>query len=293
MLSGEVKGRLKTYLLEDLGKGDVSVAITPEKKCSAIVKANEACTLAGIEEAKFLAEWRGLKFRALKKDGSAVKKGTKILWLRGSGRKILEIERVLLNILGRMSGVATLASKAVKIRGAKNKTVLAATRKTIPGFQLLDKKAAEVSGLWTHRKSLNEMVLLKDNHLKFFSSPFEAVREAVEKVKSGKKKDGEWKGKSKKVEVEVETLKEALNVAAAKPDFIMLDNFSPTGARKAVHALRNEGFKGRIELSGGITLKNLKSFINADAGIISMGEITKKAKIVDFSLDIKKMEKQK
>src|SRR3989344_2151341 len=231
MLSGEVKGRLKTYLLEDLGKGDVSVAITPEKKCSAIVKANEACTLAGIEEAKFLAEWRGLKFRAFKKDGSAVKKETKILWLRGSGRKILEIERVLLNILGRMSGVATLASKAVKIRGAKNKTIIAVTRKTVPGFQLLDKKAAEVSGLWTHRKSLNEMVLLKDNHLKFFRSPFEAVQKA-------KKKSG------KKIEVEVETIKQALNAARGKPDFIMLDNFSPAGAKKSVRALRGKGFKG-------------------------------------------------
>lgn len=285
MIPQKTKRRLRDYLREDLASGDITTGITPARQCTAIIRANEDCTLAGIEETVFLCKQTGLWAKALKKDGSRARKGQKILLISGNNRKILSIERVCLNILGRMSGVATLCSEAkeqilagAKRRGAKNAArvyslpIIAVTRKTVPGFQLLDKKAAQVAGCWTHRKDLAEMILLKDNHLKFFPSVLDAAQKA--------KKTG------KKFEVEVETELEAFEAMLANPDIIMLDNFTPQMAKKTVHMLRVFGHRGKIELSGGITLKNLKKYSELGADIISMGELTKKARIVDFSLDI-------
>tara|TARA_Y100000310_G_C20703935_1_gene832872 strand:- start:9241 stop:10050 length:810 start_codon:yes stop_codon:yes gene_type:complete len=269
MLSKEIKQELEHYLKQDVGKGDVTTRVTPQKKCTAIIKANENCIAAGIEETSYLFRSRGLKVKALKKDGAKIKKGTKVLIINGTNKKILTLERVCLNILGRMSGVATISSEAK----SKSKAV-SLTRKTVPGFQLLDKKAGEVAGIWSHRKNLNEMVLLKENHLKFFPGIIEAVHKA--------KKTG------KKVEVEAENKAEALEAAWAKPNIIMLDNFSPAKAKVTIKLLRGTGFKGKIELSGGITLKNLSKYSKLGADIISMGELTKKAKIIDYSLEVLK-----
>ncbi|MFH1390793.1 MAG: carboxylating nicotinate-nucleotide diphosphorylase [Candidatus Diapherotrites archaeon] len=269
MLSKEITQELEHYLKQDIGKGDVTTKITPQKNCNAIIKANENCMIAGIEEASYLFRSRGLKVKILKKDGQKICKGQKILIVNGSNKKILTLERVCLNILGRMSGVATISAEAK----SKSKTV-SLTRKTIPVFQLLDKKAGEVAGIWSHRKNLNEMILLKENHLKFFPGIIEAIKKA--------KKTG------KKVEVEVETETEAIEAAWAKPYIIMLDNFSPKKAKATIKLLKGLGFNGKIELSGGITLKNLSKYNNLGADIISMGELTKNAKIIDFSLDVKK-----
>ncbi|MCR4335373.1 MAG: carboxylating nicotinate-nucleotide diphosphorylase [archaeon] len=269
MLSKEIKQELEHYLKQDVGKGDVTTNITPQKNCEAIIKTNENCIVVGIEEISYLFRSRGLKVKPLKKDGQKVNKGTKIIIISGSNKKILTLERICLNILGRMSGVATLASEAK----SKSKAV-SLTRKTIPGFQMLDKKAGETIGIWSHRKNLNEMVLLKENHLNFFAGIGEAVRKA--------KKTG------KKVEVEVETEAEAIEAVWAKPSIIMLDNFSPKKAKATIKLLKGAGFQGKIELSGGITLKNLSKYSNLGADIISMGELTKNAKIIDFSLEMKK-----
>src|SRR3989338_1464982 len=216
MLSPEIEARIISYFKEDLGSGDISSEITPPKECTAVIKANEPCTLAGLEETLFLVHYLGLKARAIKKDGEAVKRGQAIVELHGSNRKILTAERICLNILGRMSGVATLCTKAKKIcemAGKKTgqKPMISVTMKTMPGFQLLDKKAAEASGCWTHRKNLAEMILLKDNHLKFFKSTYEACMQA--------------KATGKKYEIEATTEAQATEAAKAQPDIIMLDNF--------------------------------------------------------------------
>ncbi len=278
MVSLHARKQLLSFLKDDLGKGDVTSSLTPEAECSAHIKANEECTLAGIEEALFLCHHFRIKAKAFKKDGQKVAKGMKIIAMHGSNRKILSIERVLLNVLGRMSGVATLCAKAKKIVGsAKNhhgtaKTTIAATRKTSPGFQPFDKKAAETAGCSGHRKDLHEMVLLKDNHLKFFPSVLEACIAA--------KRNG------KNYEIEVEDETDAALASLAGPHIIMLDNFPPRRAKKCIEMLCDFGFKGKIELSGGITLKNLKKYSNLGADMISMGELTKAARIIDFSLDI-------
>lgn len=275
MIAPEIRERLLTYLREDISSGDVTAAITPIEECIASVTSNEKCVLAGIEEVSFLMNDAGLEARAMKHDGEAARKGEKVLEIRGSNRKILTLERVCLNVLGRMSGVATLCSRALEI--AEGRATIAVTRKTVPGFQLLDKKAAQAAGCWTHRRNLSEMILLKDNHLRFFSGALDAAKKA--------------KAAGKKFEIEVETEGQALEAIAAQPDMVLLDNFSPRDAKKTVAKLRKRGFSGQIELSGGITLKNLKRYTNLGADIISMGELTKSARIVDYSLDIEKVKK--
>src|SRR3989344_5219126 len=237
MISFETEAKLLSILKEDIGSGDITSAITPAAECTAQIKTNEACTLAGIEEIAFLFKSAGLTVHTHKKDGEIAKKGQKILEVHGSNRKILSYERVCLNILGRMCGVATMCAKAKTIA---QKETIAVTRKTVPGFQSLDKKAAEIAGCWTHRKSLSEMILLKDNHLKFFADPNVAALRA--------KKTGE------KFEVEVENEKDALAAAQAAPDIIMLDNFAPKDAKRTIKILRKNAYRGQIELSGGVKL---------------------------------------
>ncbi|HIH09120.1 MAG TPA: carboxylating nicotinate-nucleotide diphosphorylase [Candidatus Diapherotrites archaeon] len=271
MIPPDVKGQLVRYFEEDLGRGDITARITPRKTCTATITANEKCTIAGIEEIGFLLGHFGLKVKRLAKDGKEIRPKTAVMQIYGDNRKILSLERVCLNILGRMSGVATLCTRA-KRRIGKSAVMLAVTRKTAPGFQLLDKKAAQVAGLWTHRKDLSEMILLKDNHLKFFPTALDAAKAAA---RTGKK-----------FEIEAENEWQAISAALEKPDILMLDNFSPKRARKAVAYLRKLGFNGKIELSGGITIANLNNYTKIGADIISMGELTRKAHILDFYLDV-------
>ena len=274
MLTGGMKKKLLSLLRDDVGKGDVTSAATPLKKCGAKIFAREAGIVAGLEEARFLFSHKGVRAKALAKDGSKARRGETILSLSGSNRAIFSVERTALNVLGRMSEVASTCAEARKLAGPNVK--LALTRKTMPGFNLFDKKAAAIAGIWPHRVNLNSFVLLKENHLAFFDSPFDAV-------KAAKKKYG---GKTK-VEVEVENILDAFNAARANPDIIMLDNFSPKKAVSGVKALRNV-FNGKIELSGGIALKNLRAFARAKPDIISMGSLTYSTSWRDFSLLVEK-----
>ncbi len=274
MLNPEMKRKLITIFGDDVGKGDLSSAILPLKICNAVVIAREACVVAGLEEAKFLFKSQGVKAITLFKDGSKVRKGATVLRLHGQNKKILSVERTALNVLGRMSGVATICIAAKKIAGKSVR--LALTRKTMPGFNLFDKKAALLAGIWPHRINLNSFVLLKDNHLPFFDSPFDAVAAARKKY-----------GPKMKIEIEVESLSLAFDAAEAKPDIIMLDNFSPKKALSAVRALKRV-FSGKIELSGGISLKNLRLFVKAKPDIVSMGRLTYSTKWHDFSLRLEK-----
>lgn len=268
MITNRAKIELESYLQEDINLGDVTSSLIPKVKAKAIIKARETCYLSGIEEISYLFRKHGLKIKALKKDGQKIKRNQKVLEIIGENRKVLSLERVCLNVLGRMSGVTTICNEAKK--KCKN-TRLAVTRKTMPGFQLLDKKAAEVAGLWTHRKDLSEMILIKENHLEFIS-----IKDAIRK---GKKKN-------KKVEIEVENQKQALEASTEQPFMIMLDNFTSKSAKATIQKLKKSNYKGKIELSGGITIKNLSRYCNLGADIISMGELTKKANIIDFSLRV-------
>jgi len=270
MLSKEVKKKLLAILREDIGKGDVTSALLPLRDCKVKIVVKEPCIVAGLEETRFLFRQKGVKSKAFVKDGDRIQGGATILRLSGRNRSILSVERTALNVLGRMSEVASTCSEAKKIAGKS--ITIALTRKTMPGFNLFDKKAALIGGVWPHRINLNSFVLLKENHLPFFDSPFDAVMAAKKKY-----------GRKMKVEIEVETMLQALNAARARPGIIMLDNFSPKKALASVKALR-KAFSGKIELSGGITEKNLRAFARAKSDIISMGSLTYSTKWHDFSL---------
>ncbi|MEM2336598.1 MAG: carboxylating nicotinate-nucleotide diphosphorylase [Candidatus Bathyarchaeia archaeon] len=275
--------KLRQILAEDIGQGDITSTLIVPEKCNAeaevIVK--ESGVVAGIEEAEVLLESLGLKFEAMVKDGEEVKPKQVLMKIYGDARTILAVERTLLNIISRMSGIATTTRKLVeKVRKAGHKIVIACTRKTAPGLMYFDKKAVSVGGGDTHRLHLDDMILIKDNHIKIAGSVENAVKTAQERASF-----------SKKVEVEVSNVKEALAAAEAGADIIMLDNFSQNQIKKVVERLEKAGFLGKVllEASGGITAENIVEYASTGVDIVSLGEITDSPKALDVSLEITKI----
>ncbi len=274
MLDSSMKKRLILALSDDRASKDITTRLLKTRKCGARVIANKSCLLAGVEEAKFLFTSKGAKAKVLRKDGKTAHKGQAIMEIRGSNKSVLPAERTALNVLGRMSAVATYCGYAQRKAGKKVKVGL--TRKTIPGFGMFEKKAAEIAGIWPHRKNLEEMFLIKDNHL-----AFEDVGKLLGKAKKAKRKT------RKRVEIEVENLRQLRQALEHNPDIIMLDNMAVAQIRKAVPLVREKS-NALIELSGGINLSNISKYSGLGADIISMGALTKDAGIVDFSLEVKK-----
>ncbi len=275
MLTDDMKRRLIAFLDDDRWQHDVTSQVTPEKTATAVIKANEPACLAGVEEVLFLFSHAGLTVQARKKDGDAVHVGDIILQATGSNRAILSVERTALNVLGRMSGVATLCRHTQGMAG-KN-TTIALTRKTVPGFNAFDKKAAAVAGIWPHRLHLEEAVLIKENHLAFFASVADAVNAARKAYAA-----------TKTIEVEVQNLDELKSAVSARPDMVLLDNFSLSRAEEAVSWCRQKAPDVKIELSGGIRLSNVAAFAALQPDYISLGALTKDAHTADFSLDFVK-----
>ena len=274
--------KLKQLLAEDIGQGDVttSVVIPPGSIVEAEVVAKEAGTAAGIEEGVILAESLGLKAEANVADGKALKKGQVIIRMSGDARTILSAERTMLNLLSRMSGIATTTRRMVeKLRKAGLNTRVAATRKTAPGLSYFDKKAVFVGGGDPHRLHLDDMVLIKDNHIAIMGNVKAAVRKAKQNASF-----------TKKIEVEVTRFEDAVVAAKAGADVIMLDNFSPKQVKKAVELLEKADFFGKVllEASGGINAENLIAYASARVDVLSMGELTDSVKALDLSLEIVK-----
>jgi len=271
--------KLKQLLAEDVGQGDVtSEAVVPAGlKIEAVVLAKEAGVAAGIEETTIFMESLGLSVKAEVADGDEIRSGSVILNISGNARAILSAERTMLNLLSRMSGIATATRKLTeKLRKDNLTAKVAATRKTAPGLQYFDKKAVLVGGGDPHRLRLDSMILLKDNHLAVTGS----VENAVKKAKAA--------SMNKKIEVEVTSIEDALKAAEAGADIVMLDNFSPRQVREAVEALKKAGFFRKIllEVSGGITEQNLLEYASAQVDVISMGALTHSAKALDISLEV-------
>ena len=276
--------KLRSILTEDLGKGDVTtmLLIPADSTAEAEVIARESGVIAGVEEAEVLAESLGLKVENLVSDGEEVKTGKVLMKISGKTRTILAAERTILNILSRMSGVATATRKLVnKLKRRKLKTRVACTRKVAPGLLYFDKKAVLIGGGDTHRLCLDDMILIKDNHIAVVGSVEKAVKTAREKVSF-----------SKKIEVEVTRVEDALKAAKAGADIIMLDNFHPKQIEKAVKTLKKSGFYGKVllEASGGITAKNILEFASTGVDVVSLGEITHSVKALNISLEITKTE---
>ncbi len=273
--------KLRQLLADDVGQGDVTTAalVSSDLTAEAEVVSKEAGVAAGIEETTILAESLGLSVKVLVSDGEETKKGQVTLKIFGDARTILSAERTMLNLLSRMSGIATATRRLVeKVRKARLDTRIAATRKTAPGLLYFDKKAVFIGGGDTHRLHLDDMVLIKDNHL--------AVSENIETAVQLAKQNTSF---TKKIEVEVTKVADALKAAKAGADVIMLDNFSPKLIRETIGLLKEAGFHEKIllEASGGITQENLLEYAQTQVNIISLGEITHSVRALDVSLEIK------
>lgn len=274
--------KLTHMLAEDIGQGDVtSAAVIPsELKTEAKVIAKAGGIVAGIEEASILAESLGLKVITEVTDGDEVKSGQTIMRFSGNAQAILTAERTLLNLLSRMSGIATTTRKlAEKLQRANSTTRIAATRKSAPGLLYFDKKAVLIGGGEPHRLHLDDMILIKDNHIALVGSLENAVKRARQNASF-----------SKKIEVEVTKHADVLKAAELGADIIMLDNFSAKQVKDAVTLLKKAGFFGKVllEASGGITGENLLEYASTGVNLISLGELTHSVKALDISLEIVK-----
>jgi len=275
------------FLEEDLGQGDITSLLTVPSGTivEAEIVAKKPGVIAGIEEALTLLESFGFQVGILVSDGSRVEGKATVLKIVGDARTLLSIERTLLNLLTRMSGIATATSRLIKkIRSAGYKTRIACTRKVAPGLLYFDKKAVMLGGGDTHRLHLDDAILVKDNHLIVIGDVGEAVKRVREAVSF-----------SKKIEVEVSTGGEALEAARAGADIVMLDNFSPQQIKKTIALLEKEGLRGKvlIEASGGINERDILEFAAAGVDILSLGEITDGVKTLDMSLEVVKVRRSK
>jgi len=272
MLSFNSKKQLQQFLAEDIGKGDITSNLLPKKKISVKIISRENAIVAGVTHAKEIFKIKGCNVKIMKKDGSKIKPNQTIMTITGNAGKILTCERTALNILTRMSGIATQTNEMVK--KIPKKTKLYATRKTAPGLRYFDKEAVEIGGGNKHRLRLDEMVMIKDNHIAIADSLQSLIKKA--------------KIKYKKFEVEVESISDAVLAAKQGASIIMLDNFTPTQIKKAIQVLKNQKLRNKVllEASGGINLKNVTTYGKTGVDIISVGSITNSVKGIDMSLEI-------
>jgi nicotinate-nucleotide pyrophosphorylase (carboxylating) len=275
--------KLRQMLAEDIGQGDITTAaVVPSGlRVEATIVAKEAGIAAGIEEAVVLAESLGLNVKTEVRDGKEIKNGQNIMKISGDAQTILSAERTMLNLLSRMSGVATTTRKLTeRLRSSGLKTKLACTRKTAPGLLYFDKKAVQIGGGDTHRLHLDDLVLIKDNHIAVVGGVAKAVKAAKERASL-----------SKKIEVEVTKAKDVMIAVEAGADIVMLDNFSVKQIAKAVMQLKKKKAFGKVllEASGGIKADNLVMFASTGVDLVSLGELTNSVKALDISLKIVKI----
>ena len=267
---------IKLWFAEDIGDGDhttlSSIPADAMGKQQLIIK--EEGIVAGIEVAKrvFVAFDPELKMTQYLHDGDRVKPGDVAFVVEGRVQSLLQTERLMLNIMQRMSGVATRTAEYVKlVEGTKCRVL--DTRKTTPGLRMLEKEAVRIGGGCNHRIGLFDMILLKDNHVDFAGGISNAIRRAQEYLKE--------KSKNLKIEIEVRSfdeLQEALETGGV--DRIMLDNFSPADTRKAVEII---GGRVEVESSGGITYDTLREYAECGVDVISIGALTHSVKSLDMS----------
>jgi nicotinate-nucleotide pyrophosphorylase (carboxylating) len=272
--------KLRQLLAEDVGQGDAtSAAVVPEGlTVEAGVVSKEAGVAAGIEETTILAESLRLSVKAEVADGEKIRNRQTVMKISGDAQTILSAERTILNLLSRMSGIATATRRLIeKLQKANLTAKIAATRKTAPGLSFFDKKAVLVGGGDPHRLRLDDLILIKDNHVAIAGSVENALKRAKQAASF-----------SKKIEVEVASTADAMKAAEAGADIVMLDNFSPSQVEETVEALKKAGYFGKVllEVSGGVTEQNILDYASAQVDVISMGTLTHSVKALDISLEI-------
>jgi len=274
----EVLRAVRDALTEDIGTGDVTtLATVPQDHiASALMVAREPLVLAGIDFAStaFRELSTGVSIALYKKDGDRVSRGEPLFNVSGSSRALLTAERVALNFVQRLSGVATLTARfveAVKGTGAR----ILDTRKTTPGWRRFEKYAVACGGGTNHRFGLYDMVLIKDNHIAALRTALpDPVQAAIARARESFPK--------LKIEVEVDTLEQLDSALAAGADIILLDNMTLDQMRRAVERCRG---RAGTEASGGVTLENVRDIAETGVDYISSGALTHSARAMDIALD--------
>ena len=277
-LPPEVIETLKKFIDEDVRSGDITTELTVPEDTTALatIYAKERSVLAGIKEVAAIAEFSGLEYDVLAFEGNWVDPQTPVMRLKGSARTLLTIERVCLNIVQRMSGIATKVYNMVSVaREGNPKVKVAATRKTTPGFRFFEKRAVVVGGGDPHRYALDDMVLIKNNHITAAGGVRAAVTAAREGVSF-----------SKKISCEARTLQEAQEAIDAGADIVLLDNFKPKDVGGVVEVLKSKGLRDKIilEISGGVNEKNAKAYAASGVDVLSSGALTHSYKSSDFNM---------
>jgi nicotinate-nucleotide pyrophosphorylase (carboxylating) len=274
-LDNRPKKELAKFLAEDLGKGDITSNLLPRKKIKGRIISRQDGIIAGVNYVKEIFLSKGCTVRIIKKDGNKTRPNQTILEITGFAQSVLSCERTALNLLSRMSGIATKTKKLVeKINAVNPRVKLYATRKTAPGLRFFDKEAVKIGGGEKHRMSLDQMIMIKDNHIAVAGSLPRLIIKARKKYK--------------KIEVEVENQEDALLAASAGVNIIMLDNFSPKEIINTVNRLKKSKLRRHVKLeaSGGINEKNVGVYAKTGIDMISVGEITNAVTGIDFSLEI-------
>ena len=285
---------VRIAVLEDLDRLQdwTTVALVPaEAKAKATIIARESGTIAGLRAVEVLLDEMSAKVccEAHREDGATVPKGEPLATLVGNARDILVCERPILNLLSRLSGVATLAARYVKAARDTSVTILD-TRKTTPGWRRLEKYAVRCGGASNHRTGLYDAVMIKDNHLAFWNAEHSKqeknLQEAIEVVRNFLKSDRTPKqSRAIPVEIEVDTLKQLAMVLPAKPDIVLLDNMGPEQLLKAVSMRDKNAPDVVLEASGGVNLDTVREIAETGVDRISVGALTHSAGCLDIALD--------
>ena len=269
---------IEYMLAEDEGFGDItSNAVVDEgKDVNAYIISKDEGILAGINIIRNLFEEYGVTATFWLNDGAEISKNDLLISFKGNARTILLLERTALNLLMRMSGVASAARKYVNLVNDYDVRV-AGTRKTSPAIGKFDKYALGVGGADTHRFALDDMVLIKDNHIASCGTPLEALLKAKSNVSF-----------SKKIEIEVETLGDAVDCVKNGADIVMLDNMSPDEVSEVLNELERLDIRQNslIEVSGGITEDTILEYASLGVDIVSIGALTHSSRSLNFSLKI-------
>ena len=266
-----IKSIVKQTLEEDLRPyGDITTRVIENKKVTAKIIAGQNCVVGGLNFAKiaFKISDKKITFVAKTKDGKKVNKGKVIAILKGKASGILKSERVALNFLGLISGVATTTNKFVKkIKGKSCK--ICCTRKTLPNLRLIQKYGVRLGGGINHRFNLSDEILIKDNHISVDKNIYNLVKKAIKNKKGNK------------ITVEVDNLSQLKKILGLKFNRVLFDNMSPKNLRKAVKMSKRFY---ETEASGGVTLSNVRKIANTGVKRISIGKITHSTSAIDFTL---------
>lgn len=273
----DIRRAIRRALQEDLPLGDVTTAAlfpSPTPALARIV-AQQSLVVAGLAAAvqTFRTVDASLVLSILRQDGERAKDGDCLLQIEGDGRSILKAERVALNFLQHLSGIATLTRRFCDAARGYPVTILD-TRKTIPGLRALQKWAVRLGGGTNHRQSLSDAVLIKDNHLALLNRTTMPVRTACRKAKANAPR-------RMKIIVEAESLADVRQAVAGRADIILLDNMNPASVRQAIRLIKGRAL---VEVSGGITLKNVRAMAAAGPDRISIGALTHSAPAATLSL---------